>query len=131
MAIAVSFSDTPEGSAALVYAAREAMQRRAQLLVLDIVDDASVTTETEKIRSAVQSVLDAAELGASTWELRVAEHSGDRVGALVDLIADSGVRLFVVGSRRKSPVGKFLLERSVQRLLLEVDVPILVVKPPH
>ncbi len=29
-----------------------------------------------------------------------------------------------------SPIGKFLLERPLQRLLLEVEAPILVVKEP-
>ncbi len=55
----------------------------------------------------------------------------DRVGALVDLVADSGAGLFVAGSKRMSPIGKFLLERSLQRILLEVDVPVLVVKEPQ
>lgn len=131
MAIAVAFSDSPEGRNAVVYAAREAMQRREQLLVLQIVDDAASPAESESTRAAVEAVLDAGGVVGSSWELRTAEHSGDRVGALVDLIGDCGAGLFVAGSRRMTPVGKFLLERSLQRLLLEVDVPVLVVKEPQ
>ena len=131
MAIAVASSDTPEGRWAIVYAARAAMQRREQLLVLQIVDDASSPAETDATRSTVQAALDAGGVGESPWELRTAEHSGDRVGALIELIAASGAGVFVAGSRRMSPIGKFLLERSLQRVLLEVDVPVLVVKEPH
>ncbi|QBJ98428.1 universal stress protein [Rhodococcus sp. ABRD24] len=139
MAIAVAYSDSPEGRVAMVFAAREAMQRREQLLVLQIVDDeaeagaidSAPESEEAAVRAAVQAVLDSGGVGGSPWELRTGEHSGDRVGALVDLIAASGAGLFVVGSRRMSAIGKFLLERSLQRLLLEVDVPILVVKEPQ
>ncbi|WP_430332433.1 universal stress protein [Rhodococcus sp. ACT016] len=131
MAIAVAFSDSPEGRNALVYAAREALQRHEQLLVLQIVDDAASPAESEAVRAATQSALDEGQVVGSSWEIRTAEHSGDRVGALIDLIADCGAGLFVAGSRRMTPVGKFLLERSLQRVLLEVDVPVLVVKEPQ
>ncbi len=50
--------------------------------------------------------------------------------ALVNLVHDAGVDLLIVGTRRMSPIGKFLLERPLQRLLLEVEAPILVVKEP-
>ncbi|RVW08846.1 universal stress protein [Prescottella agglutinans] len=131
MAIAVAYSDSPEGRNAVVHAAREAMQRREQLLVLQIVDDAAAVAESESTRAAVTAVLDEDGVVGSSWELRTAEHSGDRVGALVDLVGGCGAGLLVVGSRRMTPVGKFLLERSLQRLLLEVDVPVLVVKEPR
>ncbi|WP_064081041.1 universal stress protein [Rhodococcus opacus] len=90
MAIAVVHRDSPEGRAAIVHAAREAVQRREQL--------------------------------------RLHEHDGDQVSALRALVDSSGADLLVVGTRRMSPIGKFLLERWLQRLLLEVDIPILVVK---
>ncbi|WP_305095026.1 universal stress protein [Prescottella sp. R16] len=129
MVIAVAFDDSPEGRWAAVYAARAAMQRREQLLVLRIVDDVS-STEPESVRTAVRAALDAGGVGESPWELRTAEHSGDPVGALIELIADSGAALFVAGTRRRNAVGKFLLDRTLQRILLEVEVPVLVVKEP-
>ncbi len=73
----------------MVYAAREAMQRREQLLVLQVLDDAGSDADREALRAEVQTVLDAGGVGESPWELRTCEHSGDRVGALVDLVADS------------------------------------------
>ncbi|WFR71313.1 universal stress protein [Prescottella defluvii] len=121
MAIAVAFSDSPEGRNALVYAAREAMQRGEELLVLRIVDDAA-SAASDRARSAVEAMLDEGGVVGSEWALRTAEHSGDRIGALVDLVGECGAGLFITGSRRMTPVGKFLLERSLQRLLLEVDI---------
>ncbi len=55
-------------------------------------------------------------------------HDGDPVAALVDLVERSGADRLVVGSRDRNALGKFLLERRLQRLLLEAPVPVLVVK---
>lgn len=131
MTIAVAYSDSPEGRAAIVHAAREALARREPLLVLHVLDDESgpdVESDLTALRAAVQAILDSGGLGESPWELQTTGHDGDRVGALVRLVEKSGVGLLVAGTRRKSPVGKFLLERTLQRLLLEVPVPVLVVK---
>lgn len=131
MTIAVAYSDSPEGRAAIVQAAREALQRREPLVVLHVLDDESgpdVESDLTALRAAVQAVLDSGGLGESPWELQTAGHDGDRVGALVQLVDKSGAGLLVAGARRTAPVGKFLLDRTLQRLLLEVPVPVLVVK---
>ena len=131
MAIAVVHRDSPEGRAAIVHAAREAVQRREQLLVLHVLDDdpgQDAESDRSALRAEIQATLESGGVGESSWELRTSEHDGDQVSALRALIDSSGADLLVVGTRRMSPVGKFLLERWLQRLLLEVDIPILVVK---
>ena len=97
--------------------------------------EARSTSETPRddraaLRGEIQSALDAGGFSETKWDLRTTEHDGDPVTALVDLVHDAGVDLLIVGTRRMSPIGKFLLERPLQRLLLEVEAPILVVKEP-
>ncbi|MFZ2172457.1 MAG: universal stress protein [Rhodococcus sp. (in: high G+C Gram-positive bacteria)] len=131
MAIAVVHRDSPEGRAAIVHAAREAVLRREQLLVLHVLDDApsqDVESDRSALRAEIQATLDSGGIGEASWELRTNENDGDEVAALRSLVDSSGADLLVVGTRRMSPIGKFLLERWLQRLLLEIDLPILVVK---
>lgn len=125
MSVAVVHTDSPEGRAALVAAAREAADRHERLVVLHVLDDdgAVARAQEEKVRAAVREVL-----GNDDWDLCTEVHDGDRVGAVIDLVARSGAERVVAGSRGKNAVGKFLLERPLQRLLIEVGVPVLVVK---
>lgn len=62
--------------------------------------------------------------------MRVEPDGGDPAGALVDLVADVGAGMLVIGSKRRSAVGKFLMGSTVQRVLLDSPVPVLVVKAP-
>lgn len=131
MTTAVVHTSSPEGRAAIVHAAREAVARREELLVLQVLEDepdSDVASDLIALRAEIQAILENDSNREVPWDLRTAQHSGDPVGSLVELVADSDAGLLVVGTRRMSSVGKFLLERSLQRLLLEVEVPVLVVK---
>jgi nucleotide-binding universal stress UspA family protein len=122
MPVAVIHTDTPEGRAALAAGAGEAAARQQSLLVLHVLDDVSAS-DVEAVRATVGSVL-----GDGDWELRTTVHEGDPTGALIGLVNESGAERLVVGTRGRNAVGKFLLERPIQRLLVEAAVPVLVVK---
>lgn len=50
--------------------------------------------------------------------------------AVLDLSIENKATLIVVGVRRRSPVGKFLLGSAAQRIILEAEAPVLTVKEP-
>ncbi|MDV2475551.1 universal stress protein [Rhodococcus zopfii] len=127
MTVAVVHADSPEGRAALVAAVDEAHRHHEDLLVLHVLDDdgAAAEAEVESVRTAVRRIA-----GDDGWQVRTAVHDGDAVGTLVGLATDSGAARVVVGSRGRNALGKFLLERPLQRLVIEVPVPVLVVKDP-
>ena len=45
------------------------------------------------------------------------------------LVERTSASLVVIGLRRRSPVGKLVMGSDAQRLLLELDAPVLAVKP--
>jgi nucleotide-binding universal stress UspA family protein len=131
MSIAVAHSDSAEGRAALLVAASEADLRKTDLLVLHVADsDEPVPPPavTEALRTRIESSL--AEVGAPqvVWHLHTAGRGYNIAGALVDLVAETGAEMLVLGSRRRSATGKFLLGSTVQRVLLDCPVPVLSVK---
>ncbi|MFD6856825.1 universal stress protein [Rhodococcus sp. NPDC060086] len=120
MTVAVVHADTPEGRAALRAGAREAADRGQKLVVLAPLDDPA---ESDTVGAEVLGVL-----GEGDWEVLTEVHDGDSVGTLIELLARSGADRAVVGSRGRTATGKFLLERGLQRVIIEAAVPVLVVK---
>lgn len=129
MTVAVAHDDSRSGRAALARAAREAIFLGADLAVLHVLDDRQEATDT--VRAAlvvqVQEVLNDAAAPV-VWELHLAPYDHHTGTSLVDLTAEIGADLLVIGARRRTPIGKFLLGSTVQRVVLDSPVAVLVVK---
>jgi nucleotide-binding universal stress UspA family protein len=129
MTVAVAHQVSPTSRKALVQAVQEAKYRGADLAVLHVVDsiDADrqeayrlgVSDEIEKVVGQDSSV---------PWQLHLATGGTDVAGALLELVATIDADLLVIGARHRSPVGKALLGSVAQTLILEADLPVLVVK---
>ena len=129
MTVAVAHSDTPRGEAALLAAADEAVLRGEDLAVLHIipgVDEVQVNDPAVE-RQIAARLADVPDL---TWKLYTAPEGFDTAEALLDEAEDVGASLLVIGSRHRTRVGKLLLGSTVQRVLLESSIPVLVVKAP-
>jgi nucleotide-binding universal stress UspA family protein len=129
--IAVAHDDSAEGRAALLHAAREADFQHSSLAVLHVLDDASPAEPSpDTLEREIGRALDSAGYGALDWSLYTAPEETSRATALVELTEKVNADLLVVGSRRRTPIGKFLLGSTVQRVVLDAPVPVLVVKAP-
>lgn len=132
MSVAVVASDSPEGREALVRAVSEANLRGLELVALAVFDTNSVSEEDREATTlATEQILTSRGVADATFSVRVEPDGGDPAGAIVDLVADTGAELLVIGSKRRSAVGKFLMGSTVQRVLLDSPVPVLVVKAPE
>jgi nucleotide-binding universal stress UspA family protein len=132
MKILVGYVPTAEGEAALDLAAAEAKLRGGSVVLVNTGrGDAYMDRHY-----ANQAELDAAEarLRARGVEVTI-RHSvggGDVAAELLQAVADEDAELIVLGIRRRSPVGKFILGSTAQRILLESPVAVLAVKVrPH
>ncbi len=129
MSVAVVTGDSPEGREALIRAVAESELRGQELIALAVLNADSVTEEDRQAtRLATQQVLAGRGLPDVHFAIRVEPDLGDPAGAIVNLVAKTGATLLVIGSRRRSAVGKFLIGSTLQRVLLDSPVPVLVVK---
>ena len=116
---------------ALHQAAREAQLRGTDLAVLHVVEtldldiaDAYQHSLKDEIESAFT------EIGATgvPWQLQLATAQDDVAETILDLTRTVEAELLIIGARRRSPVGKLILGSVTQTLILEAEVPVLVVK---
>jgi nucleotide-binding universal stress UspA family protein len=130
MTIAVAHDDSPEGHAALVHAAREAAFRQTALAVLHVFTSTAPAEGGGEaaLRQRIGESLAEAGHASLAWRLHAITGDGTRAESLVELTEQVAADLLVVGSRRRTPIGKFLLGSTVQRVILESPVPVLVVK---
>jgi nucleotide-binding universal stress UspA family protein len=62
------------------------------------------------------------------FEVRQPVRNRDVADELAEVTAETGADLLVIGLRRRSAVGKLLMGSAAQRILLDVDCPVLAVK---
>lgn len=130
MNVVVLHADTPEGAAALTAAIAEARSRGRSLTVLSALSGA----DDERSEAVEREVL-AARLRPSlpddlAWSIELVAPGADPAGSLVEHLEKVSPELVVLGTRSRSTVGKLLLGRTLQRILLDVTAQILVVKTP-
>lgn len=129
MTILIGYVPTPVGEAALDHGLSEAARAGEDVVVLNSPRRGS-TVDADQIDDATaeQIVARAAATGV-TARVETVEHGSDIVDVFEQVIRDSGARMVVIGIRRRSPVGKLVMGSDAQRILLEVGVPVLAVKP--
>ena len=133
MTVAVAHQVSATAQLALAHAVREAKFRGTDLAVLHVVSAALDADREDAYRAGVSDEIERA-VGADadvTWELHLKTVSGDVGDAIVKLADRLRPDLLVLGTRRRSPVGKALLGSVAQTIILEADVPVLVVKAPR
>ena len=130
MTVALAYHVSPTARLALTLAAAEARYRGTGLAVLHVTESSLDADNTEAYRTGVADEIERA-LGPDTvvaWELHLRSSGldvGEQVVALTDKV---GADLLVIGARRRSPVGKAFLGSVTQTIILQANVPVLVVK---
>jgi nucleotide-binding universal stress UspA family protein len=130
MTVAVAHKVSPTSLLALKEAATEAQYRGVDLVVLHVTDSALDADKAEAYRLGIADDIERA-LGADSpveWKLHLRTASADVGEQVVALVDDLGADLLVIGARRRSPVGKALLGSAAQTIILQANVPVLVVK---
>jgi nucleotide-binding universal stress UspA family protein len=125
--VLASFTAEPLGSVVVEHAAEEARLRGARLVVLD--PRPNDETPPKPSSPALQAAERARDGGVDV-EVR-AEPRGRSAGTTAVWLAEElEAIMLVIGTRRRSPVGKLVLGSDAQDALLGATCPILAVKTP-
>jgi nucleotide-binding universal stress UspA family protein len=133
MSVAVAHQPSATGQLALREAARQAGYRNTRLTVIHIADTVDLDlaeAHTAKLRDDVATALAEISVGELDWDLALAPGDGveNTAATILELAEKADAELLVIGARRRSPVGKALLGSVAQSLILDADIPVLVVK---
>jgi nucleotide-binding universal stress UspA family protein len=137
MSVAVAHHTRSSSGLALAEGARQAAYRGTDLVVIHVVeslDNDIAEANRAGISDAVETALAATSLPDLRWDVRLVaggREISEVSDALLGAVAELGPDLLVIGARRRSPLGKAFLGSVAQNLILDADVPILVVKSPR
>jgi nucleotide-binding universal stress UspA family protein len=131
MTVAVAYQVSPTGRVALRRALDEAKVRDAALAVVHVVE-AIDADNTEAYRLGISDEIERV-VGSDCpvrWDLHLATPTPSAAEAVLNQTEEVGAEILVIGARRRSPVGKALLGSVAQTIILDANVPVLVVKAP-
>ncbi|HET9873969.1 MAG TPA: universal stress protein [Propionibacteriaceae bacterium] len=132
MSVAVAHQVSPTGRIALREGGREAALRKTDLAVLHVVEtlDLDIAASYRSgVSDEVEKVLAEAGLSDLKWDLHLGTGREHVAETVLKLASDVNAELLVIGARRRSPVGKFLLGSVTQTIILDANMPVVVVKP--
>ena len=129
MTVLIGYVPTPVGEAALEAGIAEAKAHGDDVVILNSPRRRS-TVDGELIDStAAEELVARAAAQGVTARVDQTDHGDDIVETFSRIAESTSARLVVIGLRRRSPVGKLVTGSDAQRLLLDLDTPILAVKP--
>lgn len=128
MTILIGYLPAPEGEAALREGFAEAKLRSSAAVVINSQRRGASGAPTEIGEDEIKRIVDLGKESNVDVEVLQPDHEDDLPGTLNDLAEEYEAQLIVIGLRKRSAIGKFILGSQAQRILLEAEVPVLTAK---
>lgn len=127
MSIILGYVPNERGEAAFVKALSMAVELNQELIIMNSSGRHSHTDPLLAAESDLEKLVTRAQdAGASARAVRGDGEDGP--DALIEASEAAGVKMLVIGIRKRSQVGKLLLGSDAQRILLDATCPVLAVK---
>ncbi|MFC8800966.1 universal stress protein [Promicromonospora sp. NPDC057138] len=123
MTVLVAYNESPQGEAAMRAAVGEAVRRKQDLAVLVLTPQVGTG-----VPATLAHLLDSVPNTVSIAPIAFRAEEADVADAIVDRAEAVSAALVVIGSRKHSTVGTFLVGATTQQVLLDSPAPVLVVK---
>jgi nucleotide-binding universal stress UspA family protein len=130
MSILIGYVPTPEGEAALEAGLEEARLRNTGVVILNSPRKGAPVDAALASEEQVAGLLARATAANVDAVVRQPAHTDDLTEEFISVAEETGASLIVIGLRRRSQVGKFIMGSHAQRILLQADRPVLAVKAP-
>lgn len=130
MSIVLAYSVNTSADAAFAYALEEAQLRSCPLIV---VNSARGGVQGDPHFASEEHLSELRERAAQAGVPIVIEQpvrGKDADEEVLEAAERHGAQAIVIGTRRRSAMGKFILGSTAQRILMEAGIPVTAVKPP-
>lgn len=128
MSIVVGYIPSPEGEAALQRAILEAERSQSRLTVVNASKgDTPIDNRLIDAKQHHELEQRLAASGVDFWIERSPVGS-DPADKILGVARAQRAELIVIGMRKRSPVGKFIMGSTAQRILLQAECPVLSLK---
>lgn len=87
--------------------------------------------EAVALKSALTEVKEDLDAHGVQFQIRNLVRGNEPAEDLLEMVAEYGAELLVLGNPQRSPVGKLILGSQLQRVLLHAKCPVLVVRASH
>ena len=125
-------ASSPIGYIALREAALQAQLRSTDLAVIHVVDSIDldlVDAHRAGLADEIDKALTECGKGDVAWRVELAAGDNQDIANTVLTFANAAAAdILVIGARRRSPVGKLLLGSVTQTIILNADIPVVIVK---
>jgi nucleotide-binding universal stress UspA family protein len=128
MSILIGYVPTPEGEAALEAGLKEAQLRDTNAVILNSPRKGAPVDPVLVPEDKVAELVRRARAAGVEAIVRQPGHTDDLTDEFIGLAEEIDASLIVIGLRKRSQVGKFIMGSHAQRILLQVDRPVLAVK---
>lgn len=131
MTIVVGYVNNPAGHAALDKGIEEAKKDNLDLVVVNASRSSDRRDSYRLGEGEIKSVQEYLSRSGVQAQVLTRGSEYDPAEQILDAAAEVGAELIVLGTRKRTPVGKFLLGSTIQRVILDAACPVLCVKGTH
>ena len=129
MSIVLAHAHNPSADAAFAFALAEAVAHHCKLVVVN--SSRGLAAGDPKLASPEQltALEERATAAGVAIEIERPMRGNDADAEVLEAAERHTAKMIVIGTRRRSAMGKFILGSTAQRIIMDADVPVVAVKP--